>query len=323
MEPFVNQEFHKFLYNFQKLNQKINGAPIPLFVGYHISKKEIHWQVAILEMGEFPIEAVKIKQKWGGQFANEYIVWGITRNCSYDYFFGRGKLCDKLTHGKILIIGIGAIGSMVATTLARSGCIHIDIVDYDIKEPENVCRSEYSFLTGLCNKTHELQSRLITISPFITIRIMDQNFIQVQAKDYQKRANANAVLQDNLKDYDFIIDCTTDNDLLYIFNELKIKRYINISITNEAKNLVCSMEPKSYSWVMNQFENILDYDLENLHNPTGCWSPTFKASYNDINTLVQFAIKHINTKIFEKKALRNFVIDTSIEKGFTMNLKEF
>ena len=38
---------------------------------------------------------------------------------------------------KILIIGVGAIGSMVAKTLAKGGCRHIDIVDYDVKEPSS------------------------------------------------------------------------------------------------------------------------------------------------------------------------------------------
>ena len=94
-------------------------------------------------------------------------------------------------------------------------------------------------------------------------------------------------------------------------------------MTNEAKELVCAVEPKSYSWVMNQYENVLDNNLENIHNPTGCWSPTFKASYNDINVLVQYAIKHINTKMLNKEPLRNFVVNTNSEKGFTIKLNEF
>ena len=61
---------------------------------------------------------------------------------------------EQLTNSKILIIGIGAIGSIVAKTLVRSGCTKVDFIDYDIKEPENVCRSEYSFYTGTVSYTH-------------------------------------------------------------------------------------------------------------------------------------------------------------------------
>lgn len=323
LENLVTQDFFNFLYKVQKDNQKIKGNPIPLLVGYKISELEIHWQVAILEIGKFPIESYKENQIWKGRFIDENIIWSITRNCSYDYFFGRGKLADMFTKSKILIIGIGAIGSIVATTLTRSGCTSIDIVDFDIKEPENVCRSEYSFLTGLCNKVNDLSNELISISPFVEIGILDSAKLHFYSKILQG-INANKSKLEALACYDLIIDCSTDNDLLYILNQVDLKRFITLSVTNNAKDLVCSVEPNSYDWVMNQFENVLENDLEDIHNPTGCWSPTFKASYNDINTLVQFAIKHLNLKFSdESQALRNFVLKTENENGFNIKLNEF
>lgn len=300
IEDLVTQDFFKFLYGVQKNNQKIRGNPIPILIGYKISELEIHWQAAILEIGKFPIETFKEHQIWKGRFVDEDIIWSVTRNCSYDYFFGRGKLADKITKSKILIIGVGAIGSIVATTLTRSGCTNIDIVDFDIKEPENVCRSEYSFLTGLSNKVNELSNELISISPFVEIGILDSRELHFYSKTLQSLNAAKSKLEERLACYDFIIDCSTDNDLLYILNQLDLNHLISMSITNNAKDLVCSVEPKSYDWVMNQFENVLENDLEDIHNPTGCWSPTFKASYNDINTLVQFAIKHLNIKFLDE-----------------------
>ena len=75
---------------------------------------------------------------------------------------------------------------------------------------------------------------------------------------------------------------------------------------------------------MNQFQNVLKFDIDDLHNPTGCWNPTFKASYNDINVLVQNAIKHINLRFAEKqKSLKNFVLETEVENNFNIKLKEF
>ena len=59
-----------------------------------------------------------------------------------------------------------------------------------------------------------------------------------------------------------------------------------------------------------------------MYNPTGCWSPTFKASYNDINVLVQFAIKYINIRKKNGQELRNFILDTK-EDDFGIILKEF
>lgn len=324
LESLITQDFLKFLYNVQKNNQKIKGNPIPLLVGYMISEVEIHWQAAILEIGKFPIESFKENQVWKGSFIDESIRWCITRNCSYNYFFGRGKLADNITQSKILIIGVGAIGSIVAATLTRCGCTSISIVDFDIKEPENVCRSQYSFLTGLCNKVDDLSNELFRISPFVEIGILDSSMLHFYSKVLQGIDTGKCKLEESLTNYDLIIDCSTDNDLMYVLNQLDLKRLLTMSITNNAKELVCSVEPKSYDWVMHQFENVLENDLEDIHNPTGCWSPTFKASYNDINTLVQFAIKHLNLKFSDGgKVLRNFVLKTEDENGFNIKLHEF
>ncbi|MNS75623.1 hypothetical protein D3C72_1091480 [compost metagenome] len=146
----------------------------------------------------------------------------------------------------------------------------------------------------------------------------------IDAKITQGLKNTNDELQEKLLHYDMIIDCSTDNDLLYILSKLKLNRYITLSITNNAKDLVCSVESNSYNWVMNQYENVLENEMEDLHNPTGCWSPTFKASYNDISTLVQFAIKNINMKLSDdSKNLRNFVLSTNESDIFSIKLDEF
>ncbi len=83
---------------------------------------------------------------------------------------------------------------------------------------------------------------------------------------------------------------------------------INLSITNHAQSLVCGVSPHTYKFVRHQFDNILENDVEDLYNPLGCWSPTFKASYNDISTLINFALKHINIMVSNKQ-LNSFVIN--------------
>lgn len=324
LEDCVSQDVFTFLYGVQKNNLKLSGRPIPFLIGYRISDSEIHWQVAILEVGKFPIDSYKDEKLWKGRFIDDNIIWGVTRNCSYNYFFGRGKLTDSIVKSKILIVGLGAIGSMVAKTLTRCGCTNINIVDYDIKEPENVCRSEYSFLSGICNKVDDLSNELLLISPFVEVGIINLGMFHIDTKVSQGLTNDTNDSQRRLLQYDIVIDCSTDNDLLYVLNKLELKRLITLSITNNAKELVCSVEPNSYNWVMNQFENVFGNELEDVYNPTGCWNPTFKASYNDISTLVQYAIKHINTKLKdESKTLRNFVLETNDEDIFSIKLKEF
>lgn len=322
LQSLVSQDFFYFLYTFQKTYRKLIGTTVPLMIGYRISDVEIHWQSTMLEIGQFPITHEKTDKKWQGYFIDKKIDWAYTRNSSYHYFFGRGKFGETITNAKILIIGNGAIGSIVAKTLTKGGCKIIDIIDFDVKEPENVCRSEYSFTTGITDKTDELMEIMTSISPFVETRIMDNDFFYVHTKILNTTSHLKD-LEKCLNEYDIIFDCSTDNDLMYILSKIKLNQLVTLSLTNNAKALVCGADLSHYEWTLNQFENILENDTQDIYNPTGCWSPTFKASYNDISVLVQHALKHINVTFNQKKKLRNFVVDTIDSDGFQTKLMEF
>lgn len=328
-EILLPQDFLNFLHSIEKNTPKERGKHLPLFVGYNISETEIHWQVIMLELGDFPIYGEKVNKQWICMIDKDRAIdWGMTKNCSSKYFFGRGKLNDKLTNGKILVIGIGAIGSILSKTLVRSGCTKIDFIDYDVKDPENVCRSEYSFATGITNKTNDLINEMCLISPFFEPIHGGYDFSE--AFDFLIKSNLADIttkteIEKYINEYDVTFDCTADNDLLYVLNRLNINStLLNLSISNHAKQFVCATEQNRYDFISTQFNgNVLKFDIDDLYNPTGCWSPTFKASYNDINTLVQFAIKHINLRFEQDKPLRNFVIETDDMDCITIKLKEF
>lgn len=311
----LSSEFLNMLYEIEQINLTNIGKVIPLFIGYKISTHQIHWEVALLEVGNFPLKGVPERVndrktgKWLSAFNSSAIKWGLSRNSSYEYFFGRGKFADSLTKKKILIIGIGAVGSMVAKTLTQCGCTTIDFVDYDIKEPENVCRSEYRFENGITNKSTELEKILFEISPFVNSTKLNNNYFEKLIKSFFSDEDYQLVFKKVLENYDLIIDCSTDNDLMYVLNSIQIEtELVNISITNHAKELIFAFNPNIYSFVNNQFSNVLDNDVQNLYEPTGCWSPTFKGSYNDIAALVQLALKHFNRIENGEKVKNNFVI---------------
>ncbi|MEP1955172.1 MAG: ThiF family adenylyltransferase, partial [Algoriphagus sp.] len=250
-EQVLPQSFLKFLYIVEKDHQKYKGKSLPLLVGYNISMTEIHWQVIMLEIGDFPIYGQKENQQWLTMIdGNKTINWAMTKNCSYKYFFGRGVLNEKLTNGKILIIGIGAIGSIVAKTLVRSGCKKVDFIDYDHKEPENVCRAEYSFFSGISNKTNDLINEMCLISPFFEPRHGGYEFSEAfdfYLKSHLKDKTIKKELEKRLNEYDVIFDCSADNDLLFILSQLKINpKHFSLSISNHAKQLVCGAEQNRY-----------------------------------------------------------------------------
>lgn len=321
-QGLFSQGFLRCLYEFK--NEDFN---IPLFIGYKTVENEIHWQVAIIDLRNVPVKRARLAvtklKKWNYELKNEEINWAITRDISYNYFFGRGAFSNKLTNSKILIIGIGAIGSNVAKTLTRGGCKNIDIADFDVKEIENVCRSEYFFQYGLTDKTSELGSILNAISPFVNVNIIKDEYFEWVMKSFYNDNDAKESLIQNINDYDIVFDCSTDNDLMYIFNSLKLDcEIINLSITNHAKELVCAFYPNIYDFVIKQFSNILNNDTENLYEPIGCWSPTFKASYNDINALIQIALKQINLIFNDQIEKRNFVIKSDLTSA-NLKIKEY
>lgn len=320
MKQYLSQAFLEFLHSVEKKHKGKQVYRIPLLVGYYTIDKEVNWQVIILKTGDFPIYGKKVDQKFSTDILDVDIQWGMSRNCSYNYFFGRGTFNKRITESKILIIGLGAIGSIVANTLVRAGSRYLDLIDYDQKEPENVCRSEYNFVTGINDKVVDLTNHLYSISPFVEIKTLAPEFT-MYIKAFHKDKTAKESIEDLLNAYDIIFDCTTDNDLMYVLNKLNLMpQMINLSISNHAKDLVCGVTPNYYDFVNMQFDSIVNNDLNDLYNPTGCWSPTFKASYNDINVLVQYALKQINNCYENNIELRNFVITTDTTEYFKINL---
>lgn len=329
LENYIPTDFLQFLYDFQKRNKKDKKTFLPIFFGYKTVENEIHWISTHVKTTEIPIigvpvidsKGVKLKGQWESKLIAQKINWAITRNSSYKYLFGRGTFCGKITNAKILIIGVGAIGSMVAKTLVKSGAKNISIVDYDVKEPENVCRSEYSFSNGLYDKTFELIKILQENSPFVDVKFHNNNeYFESFIKAFHKDKESQKEYEESLNQFDIVFNCSTDSDLMFVLDQLKLSTdLINLSITNHAKDLVCAFYPNIYNYVQNQFINILDNDVDDLYNPTGCWSPTFKASYNDISLLTQYALKEINRKYEENKPKDNFTL--SINSGNNTNIK--
>jgi len=320
----LSEEFLKALHNYEFNNANF----LPVFLGYNTVDDEIHWQVAIIEKNKLPLKEEYVQDgmlalpKW--KLINSKVNWAISRNSSYKYFYGRGALCSKITENKILVLGVGALGSMIAKSLTRGGIQEISIADYDVKEYENICRSEYMFHFGLGDKVNELGLILSMISPFVNINIINDEYFESAIKIFKEDISARKHFIDTLNEYDIVFDCTTDNDLMYILSDLKLDcDVINLSITNHANELVCAFHPNIYHFVNTQFDSVLNNDVDDLYEPTGCWSPTFKASYTDIDLLVKFAIKHINHLYESGKKKNNFVIESNQGEVFSINVREF
>lgn len=102
----------------------------------------------------------------------------------------------KLKNSKVLIVGCGALGSMVAMQLSGAGVGIIDIVDYDTIEISNLQRQFY-FKTEEAGKFKAdiLKQRIIELNPEVKVKVYP---ILLTGKN----------AEDIIKEYDFVVDAT-------------------------------------------------------------------------------------------------------------------
>lgn len=294
-------EAHKGKYDF-----------FPLFCGYRIPGGDVHWQAMMVFMDDLPIVPIRVgtgkNRLWFTDFKQGAIQWAETEDISYKYFFGRGAMPENLANRKMLIMGVGAIGSIVAETLTRCGAKNLTLYDIDVKEPGNVCRSAYPFYTGISEKTLDLELLLTQISPHVNCVCLKSEF-DLAIKGYAA-ANEDKTALANLFDaFDVIFDCTTDNQLMRVMDATGTKaQVVNLSITNHAQDLICAFSPNVTETVLSVYSQLRRDAESDMYNPTGCWNPTFKASYNDIESKVQFAMRHIIRMLSNEEPRSNFYI---------------
>lgn len=106
---------------------------------------------------------------------------------------------EKLKKSKVLIFGIGGVGSFSAESLARVGIGEISIVDFDVIDITNVNRQIHATTINIGkNKVDEMGYRMSIINPEIKIN-----------KFKEKVSNEN-ISTFNIKDYDYVIDAIDD-----------------------------------------------------------------------------------------------------------------
>jgi hypothetical protein len=271
-------------------------------VGFKIPSKEkkyeIHWEYFLLTHSE-------------GSFDKE-IKWFQTVNISKERFFGRGGLCHDFANKKILVFGLGALGSSLCEILVRGGLSNITISDIDVVEPGNLCRSTYNLSDIGADKIKSIYDKLSNISPYC--EIIKFNNINLN-NSYEEE---NIAFQDILKNYDYIFDCTANNSFLNYLckynNHIKI---ISFSISNKAKSLFCynNMIINDVYSNLSINASVLNSTNDDLiYEGTGCFYPTFEASFFDINSLLHMAVKKLNYYFnYNNGELNSFKLDANFD----------
>ena len=331
LEMYLTQENLEFIYeSLQLRNFRLKfEEDVLLMLGYHIpgtgnNETEVHWNLIRIPISRIPISRIPIsripiykekigEKKYRFKCLDLRIIWARATNASYDRFFGRGKFHSKLTNGKILIVGLGALGSALAEILVRGGCLDLSLHDFDIVETGNICRSTYQLYDVGKSKIQALGSYLVSISPFVTIRFNSGSFYKTFPSDPEF-----SKFEKYINQYDFVFDCSTDPEVTYMFDQLEYGGvFYSLAVTNYARNLVCTTGKGITRRVDQLFQNLESAPAE-FFEGTGCGYPTFEASVNDIQALLQIGIKNIQHKLQSNQDLNSFVVKHKEDNG---NLK--
>lgn len=119
----------------------------------------------------------------------------------------------KLAEAKVIVFGVGGVGSWCAESLVRTGLRYLTIVDSDAVEESNLNRQlmATSSTVGM-PKVAALKARLVDINPEAVIEAIE------------KRYNAETAAEFDLSKYDFVIDAidSVDSKALLITEALKV-----------------------------------------------------------------------------------------------------
>lgn len=303
---YSQQEIHYFLLGIRD-DSKIEW--FILYTNHNLSQYEkINYDLCTTE---FAIERL-ISQK---------LFYSTPQFVSEELFFGRGSFCRQFQDKKIALIGLGAIGSMVADSLARSGIKNISLWDDDFVVPGNICRSSYK-ITDLGNsKVDAISNHISAINPFLGhIKTHGYWFGDIFRKfvggSFYANVNYNNQKDavEELEDCDLVIDCTGSNEMLHFLSyAVKDKDLISMCITNHANDLLCITNKDGNPFELRKaYLSRIEQDTKNFYiEGGGCYSPTFLANNCDIASIVNLALRDINKNMEDGKLMHSSIYSYS------------
>lgn len=245
--------------------------------------------------------------------------WIISENWNQQEISQRGKMNDFLLRKKMLIVGAGCIGASVGEILVRSGIYNLTIVDSDIFKVGNLSRHVLNLNNIGELKELSLCSYLNSLNPHANVEVINETI----TIDEEFKTNI------DLDKYDIIIDCTGENSVLNIFQNIDLKRkhvLASISVGLGAKHLYIALT-NNHTMSFNKFYELISpylhnekalYDDYNLpRDGTGCWHPTFPGRSDDIWIAAATSVKAIENYILSKsEKMLSLVYEQRESNGF-------
>ncbi|MBD8127131.1 MULTISPECIES: ThiF family adenylyltransferase [Erwiniaceae] len=281
-------------------------APGLLLLGFPLENKigdapaRIHWLALRLaglsntmtkRPGFRPTE--RNRRAWDREqpLSQEPIRWLRTQNWAADQLRTRGEAANDIRSKKVLIIGAGSLGSMIAENLMRIGVVSLGILDADILQTGNLSRHALTMTSVGHNKASALVEHLNRILPDASARSFSCAF--PPECEVAKRS---------LRQYDVIIDCTGDDGVLKAlaaFDWQSEKIFISLAMTWRAEGLFAFAASETTFPVTDASSRFaasaspeIDMDEARIEG-IGCWHPVFPARADDVQLWAAVGTKFI------------------------------
>lgn len=322
LDPMLRQLFPKLRDSYNHC--LLLGFPIPERIGNN-SARRMHWLALRL-----PLLAAN-HQIPPGFRSNERGLWEADKRrmqgdqplswlrseCwNTEELSGRGRLDDALRKRSILLVGAGALGSVVAEILVRGGVESLTIVDDDPLQAGNLVRHTLTLDDLEQNKAEAVASRLSRLSPFAEVVGIGSPFPAIP-EGWQQRC----------READLVIDCTASEEMGFHLSDLAWpgeRTFASLSLGLLAKRLYCFIAQGTAFPVQSYWNAIRPWirqdlkrhrDLEFPRQGVGCWHPVFPARVDDIWMLASAAVKFLNQALRDGNGSGLTVFEQELQQG--------
>lgn len=220
--------------------------------------------------------------------------WLETANWHRKEISVRGQLGDEITQNRFLIIGAGAIGSVLSELLARAGVRDIAVLDPDILEAGNLVRHTLVSSDIGRSKAIGLRDRLTDATVHGHVSAVSGRFPPAGVEQAEM-----------VRDSDIIIDTTGEDTVpaqMGAFEWEGVRTFISVSLGIHARRLFF-FATRGTSFPQREFMERLqpwlhlersEYDPEELpRDGPGCWHPRHPARIDDVWMMTAAAVKLI------------------------------
>ncbi|MDD2229036.1 MAG: ThiF family adenylyltransferase [Candidatus Cloacimonetes bacterium] len=258
-------------------------------------------------------------------FSNQReIAYMHIENWHPDRLLARGRITEKLREMPTIVIGVGALGSVIAEILVREGLLSILLIDNDVLSAGNVVRHTLTLNDIGKNKTEVLKAKLEAINPLVVVETL-------AAKLPENLTD----LYDVINDYRLVVDCTGSDEVLMLLSKPKSsipKYFASYSLGYRADRLYAYIE-SGFAFSGDSFEDsyriwkeieALEWqsDGETIEG-AGCWSPLFPARYDDIVIAGSICVKLLEKLVTYNCQLSQFMVfERLIESDICTGYKE-